>query len=604
MSATLPFAFAAPDLPARTGKQARPYQRECLSAIKAAWQGGCNRLLAVLATGTGKSWLISHVLETIERKRMLVLVHGKRLIEQMAGELAAENSALSVQVEQAHNYADHDSDIVVASIDTVGRKGSVRLDRFGGFDTVACDESHHAVSEIWLRTLRKVAEAGVLLTGWTATPFRGDGKQLSDLYDKVVYELGLRAAIEQGYLCRLRAVRVTTDVDLTGVKTRRGEFGSDFDTKELAGRINVDERNSVIVSAIEQHAEGRGSILVHAANVAHIEALTHQLRERGHQAEGIHYQTHQRDRAGIFGRFHQGETRVLVHCGVCLEGYNEPRIDTAVFAKPSKSSLYYQQALGRMTRLSPDTGKVDALAIDVVDLCCRRRILTAAQVFGMRDVDLLGEDILSAAEAVAQAEKAGVKVEDGDNMKRIRTREKRLHAKTACLRTVANDVDLFGRPVSIPKPPPQRPQRLFPWLTVGDGSQYVLGVDRGSWVIVERASGAQNWIVRLTRDGKPVMQETLTATPFADPDWQKADAFVKRHAGYWKPDGYRPRNEYDRGIPRERFLRTDAPKRQRPATSAQLVALGKWGVKLTGPVSFGEASDRLSALVYQARRRA
>jgi hypothetical protein len=359
----------------------------------------------------------------------------------------------------------------------------------------------------------------------------------------------------------------------------------------------------VIVSAIEDHAQGRGSILVHAANVAHIEDLTAALRERGHKADGIHYKTHQRDRDGIFGRFHDGSTRILVHCGVCLEGYNEPRIDAAVFAKPSKSALYYQQALGRMTRLSPDTGKVDALAIDVVDLCRRQRVQTAAAVFGMRDVDLLGEDCITAADAVAAAEKAGVEVEDGDTLKRIRQREARIQAKARKVATSASPIDLFGaRSVLAQKAAAAPRSSVFSWLPVGDGSQYVLEVSRGSWAVVQRDT-SQNWTISLSRDGKQVAGENLTLTPFADPDWNKADAFIRRYAGYWQPPDYQRRNEHDPGIPRWKFLRSDAPRRQRPATPAQVGALRRWRQAVPDGLSSGAASDWLSSLVYQSRHR-
>ena len=462
---------------------------------------------------------------------------------------------------------------------------------------------HHSLSDIWVRTLRRVADCGSLLTGWTATPFRGDGKQLADVYDKIVYELGLRAAIEQGYLCRLKAVRVRTGVSIDGVKTRKGEYGSDFDSEELARRVNVDSRNSLIVSAIEDHADGRKSILVHAVNVEHIQTLTTQLNERGHKADGIHYLTPQKERAAIFRRFHEGESRVLVHCGVCLEGYNEPRIDCAVFTKPSKSSLYYQQALGRMTRLSPQTGKTDALAIDIVDIC-RKRVQTASKVFGQRDIDLLGEDVLDGIAAAEKAEKAGVEVKDGDSVKTIRNREKRAALRTVKIATQAAPVDLFGQPAASTYQAPTRTQSVFPWLSVGDKGQQVMQVDRGSWAVVGR-NNTGCWQITLTNDsGTEIAGEALTSTAFADPDWQKADAFVRRHAGHWLPPGYRPRNSFDKGISRAKFLRSDAPSRWKPATPAQVGALTRWRQVPPAGLTFGAASDWLSKLIYEARHRA
>lgn len=601
---TMPLWAPTPLILPSQAKVARPYQTACLQAIKDHWAAGVNRVLCVLATGTGKTYCVAHLLEALEKKRMLVLVHGRRLIEQMANHVAAENPNLSVQVEQASNYADHDANVVVASIDTVGRTGSVRLDRFGGFDVVANDEAHRSLSEVWTRTLRKVADAGTLLSGWTATPFRGDKRKLSDLYDEVVFELSLRDAIEQGYLCRLRAIKVRTSTDISGVRSHKGEWGTDFDTEELAHKINVDERNSVIISAIEDHATDRKSILVHAANVEHIQALTDQLRGRGHAADGIHYKLPQKERDAALHRFHTGESRLLVHCGICLEGYDEPRIDAAVFAKPTKSRLYYYQALGRMTRLSPDTGKTDALAIDVVDVCRRARLMSASKAFGVRDIDVLGEDVLEAVQTADRAAAAGVEVEDGDSVKTIRNREKRAALRTVKIATQAAPVDLFGPPQTSTYQAPTRTQSVFPWLSVGDKGQQVLQVDRGSWAVVGR-NNTGCWQITLTNDsGTEIAGEALTSTAFADPDWQKADAFVRRHAGHWQPPGYRPRNAFDKGISRAKFLRSDAPSRWKPATPAQIHAITRWRQVPPAGLTFGAASDWLSKLIYEARHRA
>jgi superfamily II DNA or RNA helicase len=103
------------------------------------------------------------------------------------------------------------------------------------------------------------------------------------------------------------------------------------------------------------------------------------LQDRGHAAEGLTTWTSRQDRWQALRRFRDGQTRIMVNCGVLTEGYDTPAIDCLVMGRPTKSPLLYRQMLGRATRQSPDTGKKDALIIDIVDVCGRHRIQTAAE---------------------------------------------------------------------------------------------------------------------------------------------------------------------------------------------------------------------------------
>lgn len=596
------FAFAAPP-PIVTGHDLRGYQSDCLTAIHTAAAADIRRQLIVMATGTGKSRCFS-ALPSIFNQRMLVLVHGVRLLEQGAQEIQHANPYLTVEIEQADRFAAHDADVVVASIDTVGREASQkRLVGLGAFGLVALDECHRSLGVTWLRALGATVDHGTLLTGWTATPGRGDQQSLANLFDKVVYELPLRRAIEEGHLCRLRAVRIATGISIANVRTTQG----DFDQIELVHQVNVDSRNSIICSAIESHAATRRAILVHAINVAHIMTLTQQLADRGHAAEGVHYRLPDPERRAILDRFHTGDTRILVHCGICLEGYNEPRIDCGVFARPSKSSLYYAQALGRATRNHP--GKADALIIDIVDLCGRHRVQTAATHFGLRDMDLLGGDIIHAVKRV-EALPAAADIHDGDTVdaaeKRLEAQERAkarlrdwLSQRTIKVHTTAETVDLFA--AVQPTPKQNGVNSVFSWTEL-DSESWGLRVDAGRRVVLRRA-GDGGWNVKMWNGANPVAGENLctqlgkianhSATNHIP--WPDADRFVKRFAGTWlTPSGY--------ALPRWRLMVHTAPRWQKAATPAQLSALRARGVPTVPAGTTAGAAQRLLDLLWWRRR--
>jgi hypothetical protein len=71
------------------------------------------------------------------------------------------------------------------------------------------------------------------------------------------------------------------------------------------------------------------------------------------------------ERREILSRFSQGEISVLTNCNLLTEGFDEPRINSVIMARPTKSRLLYAQMVGRGTRLHPE--KTDLMVVDVAD---------------------------------------------------------------------------------------------------------------------------------------------------------------------------------------------------------------------------------------------
>lgn len=614
MSASLTFDFATQPVPI-TGKVARPYQTACWEAIRQATSRGIRRQLAVLWPSLGKSYIAAHLPEQLGLHRMLALAHRKELIDQLAAELHDANPGAAIAIEQGDRREGSDeSDIVVGSVPTLHRES--RREKFKRpFDLIFMDECDLSLAPTFLRTLQGFGVGqpdGPLLVGMTGWFKRHDKKKASDLFDEVVFEKSLASVpspIDEGWIVPHKAIRVRSKTDISHVAV----FGGEFSQAQLQTAVDVPDRNDLIVSTICERPEvrERNCILVFVTGVEQARCIAEMLRQAGQSAEHVTGETNPTSRSGIFRRFADGKTRVLVNVDVLGRGNNIPRIDCVVMAHPTKSTTRYIQAMSRGGRLSPETGKTSVLIVDVVDVCGKHKVQTASQAFGVRDVDALGQDLREVAKAVKQAEATGTKLTDHDTIqdvqRKLAQRERYLVRKAKQVATTARAVDLFGQPSPAQNSPLGEHNSVFPWFQPQRGAVYALEVERGKWAEIRRDQNGC-WVIDLQQEQPggataPIAGENLTSTAFADPDWQKADAFIRRHAGHWQPPGYRPRNQFDKGIARHKFLRSDSLKRQRPATPSQCDALRRWRQAVPDGLSFGVASDWLSRLVYEARHR-
>jgi len=228
----------------------------------AAYNDGVHQQLVVQATGTGKAVLIANIQRKVRHLlpgKVLVFVHTEELVKQLVNTCQEWNPELKVGREQAEFYADTDCDIVVSCVASIGREGATRLQRFGEFDIVICDEAHHSIASTYLNVFDMVGvlkpDTRKLLVGFTATPKRKDISRsqkkaltvlddeellsLKSVYKKIVFTYPIRKAIKEGWLVPLKGFRLKTDTDLSEVKTTAGDYAQN----ELSEAVNTPTRN-------------------------------------------------------------------------------------------------------------------------------------------------------------------------------------------------------------------------------------------------------------------------------------------------------------------------------------------------------------------------
>lgn len=438
--------------------------------------------------------------------RVLVIAHREELIYQAVGH--AKAAGLDAGIEMGTSLS-RGEPVVVATMQTLNAKRkcrtcagagcpecgdrgfTYRMERFDPwhFDALIIDEGHHATAKTYRRVIKYFRQNECLrLLLVTATPQRSDGVGLWNVVDSCAYQMELKTAIDEGWLCPIRQSFIEVHgLDLSAVKTKAGGDLADGELeRQFLGDTDAERErllHEVAKPAIEQ-SKGR-PLLIFAAGVQHATELTAACNAYdGISAEVVLGTTDKDERRRIIDRYKSGETNVLVGCGVFTEGFDAPATEYVAMARPTKSLSLYLQCIGRGTRPLP--GIVDGLAtaderkaaiassekpscvvLDFVGNAGNHKIVSVADCLAGESVDPndLAEAIADAKGALepvdmeALLEKAKQAREERERQaeeaakKRISTRNK----ADTCDYT-AQDIDLFsGNPfdaIASYEPPP------------------------------------------------------------------------------------------------------------------------------------------------------
>ncbi|MBB4004460.1 DEAD/DEAH box helicase [Aurantimonas endophytica] len=347
--------------------QARYYQTEAENAVFDYWAAGGGNALVDLATGTGKSVVMSNVtrrlLTQFPHMRVLMLTHVKELVEQNFRAVLRSWPDAPIGLYSAGlGKRDAHHRVTFASIQSVFRKAKA----LGPRDLVLIDEAHLVPTKgagMYRKLLDGLGEmADMRVCGFTATPFRLDSGRLDDgsdrLFDDTVYSYGIGKGIEDGYLAPLISKASASEIDVSNVQRRGGEF--------VAGSLEAAAMDhTLIAAAVEEtirYGADRRSWLVFCAGVKHAAAVRDAMRRRGVIAEMVTGETPPGERDRIVRDFREGRVRCLTNANVLTTGFDAPGTDLVVMLRSTLSTGLYVQIVGRGTRMA--TGKENCLVLD------------------------------------------------------------------------------------------------------------------------------------------------------------------------------------------------------------------------------------------------
>lgn len=331
----------------------RPYQEEAKESIFSEWEKGVRRTLLVLPTGTGKTIVFAKVTEECVRRgdRVLILAHRGELLDQAADKIRRATGLGCATEKAGQTCMGSWFRVTVGSVQSMTREK--RLSQFPGgyFGTIIIDEAHHCLTDSYQRVLGHFAGARVL--GVTATPDRGDMRDLGECFGSLAYEYTLPKAIREGYLCPIKALTVPLRMDLTGVGVQAGDFRSG----DLASAL--DPYLERIAEEMAEHCMGRRTV-VFLPLVKTSQKFRDILSRKGFRAAEVNGESP--DRAGVLAAFGRGDYDVLCNSMLLTEGWDCPSVDCIVVLRPTKVRSLYSQMVGRGTRLHP--GKDHLLLLD------------------------------------------------------------------------------------------------------------------------------------------------------------------------------------------------------------------------------------------------
>lgn len=324
----------------------REFQSRALESLRELIRRGKRRNVLVSPTGSGKTVMAAHMVLSAVGKgsRCLFLAHRKELITQCSEKLDGLGVDHGVIMASHPRWRPH-APVQVASVPTLVRRLWTEKLTDMGFDLIFCDECHHARAKSYDQVFKKYSNAPVI--GLTATPKRGDGKGLAELFDGLVVAATVQELMDMTYL--VPAVGFSYEIpDLTGVR----KLGGDYREDQLATAMSQIVLGGNVVEKWLECARGRRTV-VFTVNVAHSQLVAEHFRAAGVPAEHLDGSTPGAERDALLRRLADGTTQVVSNCAVLTEGWDCPAVECIILLRPTASETLGIQMIGRGLRPYP-----------------------------------------------------------------------------------------------------------------------------------------------------------------------------------------------------------------------------------------------------------
>lgn len=310
--------------------QLHDYQQKLVNKSRQLLAGGASGVLIVSPAGSGKSVIIAEIarLATNKKNHVLFIVHRKELAE---------------QIEQT--FLQNNVDLDYVTIETVGRAKN-RLDEMAAPDLIITDESHHSRAKTYKTIYDYYPQA--LKLGFTASPWRMNGKGFADIYDEMVEGPDVSWLIENEFLAPYRYFAPT----IADIKALRRNSTGDYSQRSMDNAF----KNAIWGDVVEHYqklADGQQAIL-YAHSIAASEAIADEFNGQGIVARHVDGSTPKKQREAIMEQFKAGDIKVLTNVDIVSEGFNVPDCTCVILLRPTQSLVLHIQQSMRSMRYKPD----------------------------------------------------------------------------------------------------------------------------------------------------------------------------------------------------------------------------------------------------------
>lgn len=315
-----------------------PHQQKAYELTIDEYKKGAKAVCVVMSTGAGKSRLGAYFgVKHLEKKpegRVLWLCHRDELLNQGFRELESWGLSVGAIAATTNLPVNPHRPVQIASTQTLLARSLTPEATL-----VICDELHHYASDKWEELTLTYRRRGVPIVGLTATPIRGDGRGLDGIMDSLVCPITMKQLISQGFLVP-------------------------FEMHGPARPLKTGQIAQAPVDAYKEYASGRKAI-VFSGNLKAGRQHMEEFLAAGIPCGMVDGKMEAGLRRKILDDYKAGTLRVLVNVGVLTEGFDDPPTSCVILARGIGSLSLYLQICGRALRLSPKTGKTNAMLLDL-----------------------------------------------------------------------------------------------------------------------------------------------------------------------------------------------------------------------------------------------
>lgn len=351
-----------------------PHQTTAVANVLKAWTGKLpngagimKRVLVVACTAFGKTIVCSRLMWRAKNAgyKSLFIVDRDELVSQTQKKLYAATGIVA-DIEKASSRASLEAEVVIASVQSL--QDQERLSRFptDHFRVVIADEAHVSLAAGWQRVLKHFECANMV--GVTATPARGDRRDLMKFWEGVAYEMNLFDGIAAGLVTPIKVHQVEIDIDLDKIETDCEE------QVDLA--VAMQPLWDKIIDEWAAVAKDRKTLWFHTTIEAS-KKFSARLVERGYSSR--HVSGVSKDRVEVIEEFARNKFQNLNNAVLLTTGYDDSEISCVVILRAIRSKVQYQQSVGRGTRLYCGKGCRDYNACTCPD---KKQNLMLLDVFG------------------------------------------------------------------------------------------------------------------------------------------------------------------------------------------------------------------------------
>jgi len=342
--------------------QARPlreYQTKIVNSALEIYEQGGRQVQYVVATGLGKTVVaaeISSRLWDIGLRKQLVLCHAQDLALQLEQGFWPQ---LSKSVPTRY-FFDGMPPIVYEGIN-FGLYQSLQSYlpgiEPGSYDVVIVDEAHHALAHGFRRCVTHLAPR--FLVGMTATPWRGDGQSIDELFGEPIARVSLVDGMAMGFLSEVDYRLYCDNIDWEHVPEISKERLS---IRDLNKRLFLPQRDEAVLQEISRMSKiiNNPRIAIFSPSIEHAKRFASLMSACGIPSASLSGVDRVERRRRLM-EFSSGKLTAVTAVDVMNEGIDVPDVNLLVFLRATHSRRIFVQQLGRGLRLAKDKDRVVVL---------------------------------------------------------------------------------------------------------------------------------------------------------------------------------------------------------------------------------------------------